>query len=139
MKTVMKKGFIPLILLGVVIMGLGPRTFAADVWKVGVITSTTGYYAALGQEEKDAMILLLNKINEGGGILGKKVEIIFEDDEGNTAKAALLAKKLIYEDKVISILRPTFTGCCMAVVPVCENAQIPMIFMSPGPSLSRRL
>ena len=55
----------------------------------------------LGTPEKEALTALAEEINSQGGILGEKVKIIFEDDEGLPAKSIMLAKKLIYQDKVI--------------------------------------
>lgn len=131
MKEVMKKVLMAGVLFGVVVFGLSQGANAADVWKVGFLTATTGYYGALGQDVKDAVDLEAAKINAEGGILGKKIEIIFEDTEGNPAKAALLAKKLIHQEKVIGVVGPLFTGCGNAVAPVCEDAKIPQIFTSP--------
>jgi branched-chain amino acid transport system substrate-binding protein len=108
-----------------------PAAGAAKTWKIGAILSTTGYYAALGGPEREAITALAEIINKKGGILGRKIEVIFEDDEGVPAKSAMLAKKLIYQDKVIGILGPSFTAGAMAAGPVCEQAGIPMIFMTP--------
>lgn len=104
---------------------------ATENWRIGVIISTTGHYAPLGSAEKQAMISLSSKINGRGGILGRKLELLYEDDEGVPAKTAFLAKKLIYQEKVIGILGPSVTACAMASAPVCEEAGIPMIFMTP--------
>ncbi len=104
---------------------------AADNWRIGVIIPTTGHYAPFGTAEKQAMDSLAGKINGQGGILGRKLELLYEDDEGIPAKAGFLAKKLIYQEKVVGILGPAATGCAMAAAPVCEEAGIPMIFMTP--------
>lgn len=118
-----------LILVGLI--AFVQTTEATDTWRIGVIISTTGHYAPLGSAEKQAMISLSAKINGQGGVLGRKLELLYEDDEGVPAKTAFLAKKLIYQEKVIGILGPSVTACAMASAPVCEEAGIPMIFMTP--------
>jgi branched-chain amino acid transport system substrate-binding protein len=122
------------ILLTFILVGLIAfiqTALAAETWRIGAIISTTGHYAPLGTAERQAMISLSAKINGQGGILGRKLEVLYEDDEGIPAKSAFLAKKLIYQEKVIGILGPSVTACAMAAAAVCEEAGISMIFMTP--------
>lgn len=126
-----KRVIVPVVAILVVFSILTVTARAEETWKIGAIISTTGYYAALGMPEKEAITALAKKINAEGGILEKKVQIIFEDDEGVPAKSSMLAKKLIHDDNVIGIIGPSFTAGAMAASTVCEEAQIPMIFMTP--------
>lgn len=131
MREVFRKCVVLIGVMSLAALCLAPAAQAAKTWKIGAILSTTGYYAALGGPERDAITALAEIINKKGGILGRKLQVIFEDDEGVPAKTAMLVKKLIYQDKVIGILGPTFTAGAMAAAPVCEQAKIPMIFMTP--------
>ncbi len=131
MREVCRKLTVLMVALTLAAFLAAPAAQAAKTWKIGAILSTTGYYAALGGPERDAITALAGIINQRGGILGRKIQVIFEDDEGVPAKSAMLAKKLIYQDKVIGIIGPSFTAGAMAAGPVCEQAKIPMVFMTP--------
>lgn len=67
---------------------------AADTVKIGLMGPMTGSWAAEGQEMKQVLDLLAEEINAKGGVLGKKVEIISEDDGGDPRTAALAATRL---------------------------------------------
>jgi len=108
---------------------------AEAAYKIGVIISTTGKYGSLGQEEKDAMLILLDKINKSGGIRGNKLELIIEDDETNAAKAGSLARKLITEDKVVAMIGSTGAECSHIVAMECEKRKIPLVYFVPTVSV----
>ena len=104
---------------------------AEAAYKIGVIISTTGKYGSLGQDEKDAMLLLVDKINKSGGIRGNKLDLIIEDDETNAAKAGSLARKLITEENVVAIIGSTGAECSHIVAIECEKRKIPMVYFVP--------
>ena len=86
----------------------------SETYKVGAILSLTGTYAALGASEKNALDLEVKRINDAGGVDGKKIEVIIEDDATDEAKAVAAASKLIDQDNVIAIIGATGTGQSMA-------------------------
>jgi branched-chain amino acid transport system substrate-binding protein len=119
--------------LGICLTGIPwPGTVsAADTIKIGVIYSATGYAQARGNEQKDALTALTEDVNGKGGVLGKKLELIFVDDKGEPTTAAAAADKLAREDKVSAILGTTSGDCSAAVVPVVDKANVPYILMTP--------
>jgi branched-chain amino acid transport system substrate-binding protein len=75
--------------------------WAADSVKIGFDNPLTGVYAALGKNEQYGANLALDQINAKGGILGRKVEILWEDStSGDAGTAVQKARKLIDRDKV---------------------------------------
>ena len=92
-----------------------PASTTAEPYKVGAILSLTGPYAALGASEKQALELEAKRINDAGGIDGRTLEIIIEDDGTDEAKSVAAASKLIEQDKVVAILGATGTGQSMAI------------------------
>ncbi len=106
--------------------------------KVGAILSLTGPYAALGASEKNALELEEKRINDAGGIAGRKVEIIIEDDATDEAKAVAAASKLIDQDGVVAILGATGTGQSMAVRNEVDRAGIPQISMAGGTAITAK-
>jgi len=99
-------------------------------YRVGVLMAATGVYAPLGGASKDGALLAIDRFNEKGGFKGEKIDVLFEDYEGDPAKAITLGKKLI-DDKVIAILCGGNTVGTLAVRPLTEQAKIPQINVSP--------
>ncbi len=98
---------------------------------LGVILSTTGFVAQFGEEEKRAIQLAQEILNNSGGINGRKVELIFDDDEAQPAKTQILAKKDI-EQGVVAILGPTTTAASQVGAVEAERARVPMTFLTPA-------
>ncbi len=96
-------------------------------FKIGAVLPMTGPQAFIGTAEKNAAQMATDEINRSGGIRGQKLEFIAYDDTGDPSKAVLAVKKLIEVDKVPVIVGPGTTPCTMAVIPIVEKAQIPLI------------
>jgi branched-chain amino acid transport system substrate-binding protein len=94
---------------------------AADPIKIGVDTPLTGTYAGIGQQVKWGLELAAKQINDGGGILGRKVELIYEDEEANPAVATQKAEKLFQVSKVDFLTGTVNSGSTMAVGQVAER------------------
>ena len=77
--------------------------FAADTIRIGLMGPMTGGVAREGQEMKQVLSLLVDEVNAKGGVLGKKVEVITEDDGGDPKTAALAAQRLVTQDVVVVI------------------------------------
>jgi branched-chain amino acid transport system substrate-binding protein len=96
-------------------------------YRIGGIFSITGRTSFLGEPERNSMELLAKQINERGGINGHPIELIIYDTEGDATKAVLNASKLIEKDNVLAIVGPSLSGTTLAVVPIVEKAQVPLI------------
>ena len=108
-------------------------TFTHSVWaahKIGFLTAITGAASWLGEPEKNTVIMLQEWINAAGGIKGVPIEIVIEDSKSMETDAVLATKKLIEKDNVLVVIGSTTTGESMAMVPVCEQAETPMIAMA---------
>ncbi len=84
--------------------------FAGDTLKVGVQAPITGKYANEGQGIDQSVRLLAEQINEKGGVMGRKIEVISCDDEGTAMKAAICAKDLV--NKGVSMVIGSYTSTC---------------------------
>jgi branched-chain amino acid transport system substrate-binding protein len=100
--------------------------------KIGAIVSLTGTYAGLGEPEKNVIEMEVARINEDGGVNGRPVEVIIEDDATDEAKAVAAASKLIEQDGVIAIIGATGTGQTMAARGDVQRAGIPQVSMAGG-------
>ena len=104
--------------------------------KIGAIVSLTGSYASLGEPEKKAIEAEVKRINDAGGINGRKVEVIFEDDGTDNTKAVAAAAKLISQDKVVAIIGATGTAQSMAIRNEIDRAGIPQVSMAGGNAIT---
>ena len=111
----------------------------AEPIKIGAIVSLTGTYAGLGDPEKKTIEMEVKRINEAGGINGRPVEVIFEDDGTDEAKAVAAASKLIEQDNVVAIIGATGTGQSMAVRSEIDRAGIPQVSMAGGSAITAKL
>lgn len=109
---------------------VGPGS--AETIKIGAILSLTGTYAGLGAPEKNALELEVDRINDAGGIDGRLLEVIVEDDATDEAKAVAAATKLIEQDGVVAIIGATGTGQSMAIRGDIQRSQIPQVSMAGG-------
>lgn len=109
---------------------------AAAPIKIGALFAVTGPAAFLGEPERNSAKMVVDEINASGGIKGRKLELVAYDTAGDATKAVQLATKLIKDDKVVAIIGPSTTGETMAVIPVVEKEQIPLISCSAGSKIT---
>jgi branched-chain amino acid transport system substrate-binding protein len=107
--------------------GTNTTTTGGDTIKVGVYGDTTGATSSFGQSTKNGIQLAFDEINAAGGVNGKKLEMIFEDDQGTPEKAKTVISKLINQDKVVAVLGEVASSNSLAAAPVAQEAKIPMI------------
>jgi len=100
---------------------------AADQIKVGEYASLTGKEAAFGQSSHKGTALAIEEINAAGGVLGKQIDLITEDDQSKQGEAATIVRKLISRDKVVAILGEVASGRSLEAAPICQPNKIPMI------------
>jgi branched-chain amino acid transport system substrate-binding protein len=101
--------------------------FAADPIKVGEFACLTGKDATFGQSQHKGILLALEEINATGGVLGRPLEVISEDNQSKSGESATVAKKLLSRDKVVAILGEVTSGRSLEVAPLAQGAKIPMI------------
>ena len=96
-------------------------------YKVGGIFAVTGPAAWLGTPERNTAKMIEEEVNKAGGINGHPLEIIIEDTVGDPTKAVTATKKLITKDQVLAIVGPSRSGTTMAVIPIVEEAKVPLV------------
>ncbi len=105
-------------------------SMAANVVKIGALVSITGPTAFLGVPEENTLKMLVSDINKAGGVNGKKIKLIVYDTKGKPSSGVILARKLIYTDRVSAIVGPTRSGTTLAIIPLIQRARIPLISMA---------
>jgi branched-chain amino acid transport system substrate-binding protein len=108
---------------------------AGDTYKVGALFDLSGPCSNLGIPEKQTAQMMVNQINAAGGINGHPVQIIIYDTEGDNDKAALMAEKLINQDKVLAIVGPSRSGTSMHIIDTVTTAKIPLVSLAAARSI----
>jgi branched-chain amino acid transport system substrate-binding protein len=117
-------------LLAFVLASIG--TFTTSVWaqnttRIGVITSLTGSQAAFGEAHKNGYSIALDEINAKGGVLGKKLELDFYDDQSKPDQAVQGVSKLVDQDQVPMLLGSYSSESTKAIVPAVAQRETPLI------------
>jgi branched-chain amino acid transport system substrate-binding protein len=105
---------------------------AKDPIKIGAVVSLTGTYAGLGVPEQNAIQLEVARFNDAGGLDGRKVEVVYEDDATDPAKAQAATTRLIEQEKVVAIIGATGTGQTMGMRADIDRAGIAQVSMAGG-------
>lgn len=95
--------------------------------KIGVNQPLTGPFAASGNYIVDGAKIAAEEINAKGGILGKKLQLVIEDNKSNPTEAAAVAEKLIQRDKVPVMLGAWGSSLTLAVLPKLMQNEVPML------------
>jgi branched-chain amino acid transport system substrate-binding protein len=101
--------------------------FAAEPYRIGALLPITGPASFLGEPQRKTADMVVELINSSGGINGRPIELITYDTEGNETKAVIAARKLISKDNVLAIVGPGTTGPSLALIPIANQAKVPMI------------
>ncbi|MCU0586989.1 MAG: ABC transporter substrate-binding protein [Syntrophobacteraceae bacterium] len=123
----MKKTLFLLALIAAVVGLLSPGVSAQETVKVGIILPLTGAQAAFGEIEKNSFIMALEEINAAGGINGRKLELVFEDDTGKPEVARSAAEKLINKDKVVMLGGGYGSSETFAIAGVAQQSRMPFL------------
>ena len=134
MKTKTRKqglwaGIIVLGIIVLVIISFAPKT-SEETIKIGAALPLTGVASIHGQNERQGIDLAVKEINSAGGIDGKKIEIIYEDDTSQPPETLTAVKKLIELDNVEVIIGGTWDILANAAIPEIDQQQV--VLLSPS-------
>jgi branched-chain amino acid transport system substrate-binding protein len=94
---------------------------------VGFYGSLTGDGASFGQSSREGAELAVDELNAAGGILGRQVRLLVEDDQSKPEEASNAVTKLITQDKVVAVIGEVASRRTLAAAPIAQRYQIPMI------------
>jgi branched-chain amino acid transport system substrate-binding protein len=95
--------------------------------RVGVFGDLSGQTSSFGQSTKNGVTMAIDEINKAGGLNGRQVEYIYEDDQGLANQASTVVTKLVNQDKVAAVLGEVASTNSLAAAPIAQAARIPMI------------
>jgi ABC-type branched-subunit amino acid transport system substrate-binding protein len=104
--------------------------------KIGILTPLTGAGGNDGPRMLKAMQAVFDEVNKAGGVLGRKIEPVIEDDQTNPEAAVRAARKLIEVNKVPVIMGTWASSVTSAVAPVCWESKTFIMTVSGADSIS---
>ncbi len=133
MKKTLLSGVLASVMAMTLLAGCGGNTGSStsgttgDIIKIGAIGPLSGAASTYGISVKEGAQLLEKEVNDAGGINGKKIQFVFEDDQADPNSSMQAFNKLVDDEKVVAILGPVTSGASLAVAPNATSRQIPMI------------
>jgi branched-chain amino acid transport system substrate-binding protein len=106
--------------------------------KIGIIAPTTGGTALIGQHSVEGAKMAAEEINAGGGLGGRPIEILAEDEAGQPAVGVAAMNKLVYSDKVNVILGPDTSSVTLAAMNIPQRESLPQITSSLNPTITQQ-
>ncbi|MEI6106495.1 MAG: ABC transporter substrate-binding protein [Opitutae bacterium] len=100
---------------------------APDPIRIGQYGAFTGKNADFGLAARKGVILAVEEANTAGGVLGRPVELLLEDNQSKDGESATIAKKFTSRDKVVAVLGGNTSSNSLEAAPVYQNAKVPMI------------
>ncbi|MEV6157443.1 ABC transporter substrate-binding protein [Nonomuraea sp. NPDC052129] len=110
--------------------GGGGGSGAADPIKVGLIVSLTGNYTPLGSEDKKAVELAVEQINNGGGLLNRKVELVARDDKTAPDQGIVAYNQI--KGEIDALIGPVFSNSALAIEPLAQRDKMPYLSLAPA-------
>jgi len=98
-----------------------------DTYSIGAIFPLSGPVAFYGNESRDGGLLAIEQVNAAGGLLGKKIVLLSEDDEGNAEKSVNAFTKLTTRDKVSIIIGSSTSGPTQAMTTLAQRGKVVLI------------
>jgi branched-chain amino acid transport system substrate-binding protein len=108
----------------------------AATFRIGALNPVTGAGGPYGSGMQKMIVAAAEAVNAAGGAGGKKLEVVAEDTQTQPQAAVLAAKKLIEINKVQAVLGTWASGVSLAVIPLTNDANIPLLHCSGAPALS---
>jgi branched-chain amino acid transport system substrate-binding protein len=99
----------------------------SDTIKIGSILSISGPVSTYGIQTREAIKMAVEEINAQGGVLGKQVELIVEDDEASPEKTTNAFKKLVAKDKVVAVIGALISKCTLAITQEAQAKKVVLL------------
>jgi branched-chain amino acid transport system substrate-binding protein len=100
---------------------------SGDTIKIGAFLAMTGAEAAFGTSTDKGARLAIDAKNLAGGIQGRKIELLTEDDQGKSEEAVAVVRKLIGQNRVLALIGEVASSRTLAAAPIAQNLKVPMV------------
>ena len=126
------------LILGVALAVIQPTTMrAAEPIKIGVVAPLTGPLADAGRYGVQGAKLAVEEVNKAGGVLGRELELVIEDDQSLNPSTVLAFTKLADDQNIVAFLGPTRSTQIQSIAPSVKQAGRPVMIGGTDPSLTQ--
>jgi branched-chain amino acid transport system substrate-binding protein len=123
----MKRILIASIVIASLLSACQQQGGGADKVRIGVFMSLTGTTANFGISSVNGIKLATEEVNAAGGINGKQIDLLVQDDRSDASEAATIVTKFVTQDQVHAILGEVASSRSIAAAPIAQNAHVPML------------
>src|SRR5215216_5591311 len=125
----MKRFLLSLILIGSLLIAFActNQGGGGDKVKIGAFMSLRGTTAQFGISSTNGIKMAAEEVNDAGGINGKQIELLVQDDRSDAQEAATIVTKFVTQDQVHGIIGEVASSRSIAAAPIAQNAKIPML------------
>lgn len=125
----MRRSLISLTIIAALLAAIAcqPSGGGGDKVRIGVFMSLTGDTANFGISSTNGIKMAADEVNATGGINGKQIELLVQDDRSDASEAATIVTKFVTQDQVHAILGEVASSRSIAAAPIAQNAKIPML------------
>jgi branched-chain amino acid transport system substrate-binding protein len=116
-----------LCMVGVLLPQRSHAEFSGNAIKVGIILTLSGPPARAGTREKDGIEMVAAKLNAAGGINGRPIQLVIQDDAADPNAAVNAFNSLSNQDDVVVIIGSTIGSSTMAFAPLAKRAAMPIL------------
>jgi len=123
------RGFLSVLLCGLVLPGCKKKDSAGNSNEIviGEFAALTGATASFGQSAHNGVLMAIDEANANGGVLGKKLRLVTEDDQSKAGEAATVVRRMISREKPVAIIGEVASSRSLEAAPICQQNKIPMI------------
>src|ERR1700733_12641971 len=114
-------------LLWVAIVFAGIRANADETVKIGEVNPITGAIGRYGTTCHQGVQLAVDRANASGGVLGKKIALLTEDNQSQAGQTSTIVRKFVTQDKVVAIIGDLTSSATLEGGPIAQAAKIPMV------------
>jgi len=100
---------------------------SSDEIVIGEFASLTGATASFGQSTHKGVRMAVDEVNANGGVLGKKLRLVTEDDQSKAGEAATVVRRMISRERPVAIIGEVASSRSLEAAPICQQNKIPMI------------
>ena len=126
-----------MVVLGSLLVFAGAPARAADPIKIGMVIPLTGSIAELGKYGIQGAKLAIEEVNQAGGVLGRPLELVTEDDQSANPSTILAFNKLAGDNEIVAFLGPTRSTQIQAISPAVQKAGKPVMIGGTDPKLTQ--
>src|SRR6185436_18911841 len=123
----MKRILLASLIIASLLIACQPQGGGGDKVRIGVFMSMTGSTAQFGISSTNGIKMAADEVNAAGGVNGKKIELLVQDDRSDAQEAATIVTKFVTQDGVQGIIGEVASSRTIAAAPIAQNAKVPLL------------